>query len=82
MKKREETRSPSYLKSKFLSVHGTHSHDTRSSNHNFHVEVASCPNSFLYTSIKEWNDLPNSLKATESEQIFKRKLHDHLSFSY
>ena len=77
-------KSPNYLKNKFSSVRGTHSHHTRSSNHNFHVtrEVASCPNSFLYTSIKEWNDLPNSLKATESEQIFKRRLCEHLSFSY
>ena len=77
-------KAPSYLMGRFVPITGTHSHNTRSSGHNFHVSKAlsSSPTSFSYTSVKECNDLPISLKATKSEKIFRRKLRDYLSLPY
>ena len=77
-------KAPGYLTGRFVPIEATHGHNTRSSSHNFHVSKALSysPTSFSYTAIKEWNSLPTALKAVESEKLFRRKLHEHLSQSY
>ena len=77
-------KAPSYLTRKFIPVQGTHMHNTRSSCYNFHIskQLACSLSSFSYTAIKEWNNIPITLKAIDSEKLFRRKLHEFLSLSY
>ena len=38
-----------------------------------------CQFSFIYQSIKFWNNLPSDLKSSDSAELFTRKLKNHLS---
>ena len=77
-------RAPEYLVKRFVPVQTTHTHNTRSSSYDFHIskEISRSPSSFSYTATKEWNALPNEIKAIGTEKLFRRKLHDHYSRSY
>ena len=50
---------------------------TRAKAHDFHVPGI-CTNTFVYTAIKEWNDLPPSIKDLTVEKSFKTKAKGHL----
>jgi len=50
---------------------------TRAKSHNFHVPGI-CTNTFVYTAIKDWNDLPSSIKDLTVEKSFKAKAKEHL----
>ena len=53
---------------------------TRATEHNFFVPRVHSQgtNTFFYSSIKSWNDLPNELKCIEHEKEFKEKLKQNL----
>ena len=53
---------------------------TRATAHNFFVPRVHSQgtNTFFYSSIKSWNDLPNELKCIEHEKEFKEKLKQNL----
>ena len=76
--------APSYLMKRFVPLSGVHAHETRSRSYDFLVskEISRSLSSFSYTAVKEWNSLPVSLKQIESEICFRRRLKEHLSFSY
>ena len=61
-----------------------HTHDTRRSSYNFHLsrELSVSPNGFSFTAIKQWNQLPNSLKSIDNQKIFKTKLQQFLLAQY
>ena len=70
-------RAPSYLTHSFVPDSFTHSHATRGScAHSFFLShrAATVPNTFSFTAIKAWNDLPSDLKVETSEQVVKSKL--------
>ena len=77
-------KAPDYLAKRFVPIQNTHSHNTRSSAFDYCTskEMSYSLTGFSYTAIKEWNDLPNALKAIDSEKLFRRKLHEHFSLSY
>ena len=76
--------APNYLAKRFVPVQDTHVHNTRSSAYNFCTskEMSYSLTGFAYTAIKEWNELPSTLKAIDSEKLFRRKLHENFSLSY
>ena len=76
--------APAYLLPNFKFVSDAHTHNTRGSSHNFHLsrQLSLSPNSFSFTAIKQWNALPNSLKAIDSFQVFKQKLKQFLLNQY
>ena len=68
--------APSYLLPNFKLISVAHSHNTRGSSHNFHLsrELSLFSNGFAFTAIKEWNELPDSIKSIGEFRVFKRKL--------
>ena len=50
---------------------------TRAKAYNFHVPKIS-PKTFAYTTIKDWNNLPNDIKSTNNFKYFKEKVVKHL----
>ena len=76
--------APAYLLPNFKFVSDAHSYNTRGSSHNFHLsrQLSLSPNSFSFTAIRQWNELPNSLKAIDSFQVFKQKLKQFLLNQY
>ena len=76
--------APRYLGRNIVSVSDTHSHNTRGRTSNFHVSksLASTPSAFAFSCVKQWNELPNHLKAVNSLVSFKRKLKEFLLSSY
>ena len=76
--------APRYLMPNFASISSTHSHFTRGSSHNYHVskDIAQSPNSFAFTAIKAWNNLPDRIKEIDSIVVFKKKLKEFLFSSY
>ena len=50
---------------------------TRAKAHNFHTPRI-CTNTFVYTAIKDWNNLPQTIKEIKSENLFKEKVKLHL----
>ena len=72
--------APSYLCNDFSLVSATHSYSTRDSDVNF-VALPNQfpPNTFHYSSIREWNCLPSELKRVKTLVAFKRGLKQHLS---
>ena len=71
-------RAPRYISDNFNQVSSIHGHLTRQSHFNFHLNKSDCAGqmskSFLFSSIKEWNSLPNSLKGELKEKSFKAAL--------
>ena len=76
--------APKYLLSNFTSVSDAHNHNTRGSSHNFYMpkQLSLSPTSFSFTSIKQWNELPSSLKSIDNFRVFKRKLKQFLFDQY
>ena len=76
--------APSYLLPNFRFISEIHSHNTRGSSCNFQLsrDLASSPNGFAFTSIKLWNNLPNSLKSLNEFRVFKRRLKLYLISQY
>ena len=76
--------APTYLLPNFKFLSDTHNHNTRGSSHNFHLsrQLSLSPSSFSYTAIRQWNDLPCSLKALDSFQVFKSRLKQFLLNQY
>ena len=81
-------KSPTYLKPFFKKVSDVHSYNTRSSGygfyrgtHNFAGEKAKNTidqKTFHFNTSKEWNSLPNHLKAISNKQTFKIRLKAYL----
>ena len=46
--------------------------------HNFHIPRINT-NTFVYTSIKDWNSLPPKIKEIKSKNLFKEKNKRHLA---
>ena len=76
--------APSYLLPNFRFISEIHSHNTRGSSCNLQLsgDLASSPNGFAFTSIKLWNNLPNSLKSLNEFRVFKRRLKLYLISQY
>ena len=56
--------APAYLLPNFTAISEAHGYNTRCSIHNFQVsrDLSLAPNSFAFTAIKHWNNLPNPVK--------------------
>ena len=56
---------------------------TRATAHNFYTPRVynQGTNTFFYTSIRDWNNLPNQVKQIDNEQSFKGKLKQTLMAS-
>ena len=67
---------PSYLHDNFTKLVDIHCHNTRGSFAKFHVPNVNSFNitSFYYNGIKEWNHLPDSIKAIENKHRFKKEV--------
>ena len=76
--------APSYLLPNFKSISEAHTHNMRGSSYNFHIsrELSLSPNSFSFSAIKHWNELPSSLKSIDDFRVFKRKLKQFLLNQY
>ena len=71
-----------YFLDKILSLTPEHQHHTRFVSFN-KLNLPICQktvyqNQFLYNAVKNWNELPPSLKEPLPPKIFKRKLKEHL----
>ena len=62
-------KGPSYMKEHFLNVSEIHKYQTRSNEHNFFISQCQGPKSqtFYYSAIKDWNDLPDHLKGIQNK---------------
>ena len=71
---------PVYLKDDFRPVNQSHNHHTRSSLSSFALPKFKGPGykTFIYTVIKEWNGLPESLRSCDTASSFKHLLKQHL----
>ena len=76
--------APKYLLPNFKSLSVVHTHNTRGSSHNFHLsrDLSLSPNGFSFIAIKQWNELPNSLKSIDNFRVFKRRLKQFLLDQY
>ena len=76
--------APKYLLPNFRFVSDAHNYNTRGSSHNFCLtrELSLSPISFSFTAIKQWNNLPNDLKAIDTFRVFKKKLKQFLLNQY
>ena len=76
--------APRYLLPNFKSISDTHTHNTRGSSYNFCLsrDLSLSPKGFSFIAIKQWNELPNSLKSIENFRVFKRKLKQFLLNQY
>ena len=76
--------APSYLLPNFRSVSEAHTHNTRGSGFNFVLsrELSLSPTSFAFLAIKQWNELPSSLKSIAEYRVFKRKLKEFFISQY
>ena len=63
-------------------VSDVHDHKTRASCNGFHISGDDVVGSFSYFGKKEWNALPDSLKALGNIDLFKVKLKQHLMSNY
>ena len=76
--------APKYLLPNIKAVSDAHTNNTRGSTYNFHLsrELSRFSDGFAFTAIRQWNDLPYSIKSISGFQVFKRKLKDHLLSQY
>ena len=74
--------SPKYLSDSFTKRAGAHRYNTRDSQYNFlipRVKGQYGGNTFLFTTVKGWNALPNHIKAINNYAAFKKNVKDHLA---
>ena len=70
--------APSYLSRDFCPTGDIHRHHTRGSDLNYFIDSRKFPpNTFHYTTVREWNALPHDLRGAPSLSSFKRKLRQH-----
>ena len=76
--------APQYLLSDFTLLSNSHGYHTRGSKANFHVSklLSTAPSSFAFTSVKQWNNLPDWIKAVSSLTTFKKRLKEHFFSQY
>ena len=74
--------APKYLLPNIKAVSDAHTNNTRGSTYNLSRELSRFSDGFAFTAIRQWNDLPNSIKSISGFQVFKRKLKDHLLSQY
>ena len=70
-------RAPRYLQNQFTPVSESHNHRTRGSVANFrlprlHTKLGK--SAFIYKGVKDWNDLPTTMKQSQSLPSFKIKV--------
>ena len=68
--------APSYLRPSFVPLTTVHTHATRGSELNFQMsrDISMSQSGFAFSAIKQWNDLPISVKDVPSLGAFKKKL--------
>ena len=68
--------APSYLRPSFVPLTSVHSHATRGRELNFQIscDLSKSQSGFAFSAIKQWNDLPISVKDVSSLGAFKKKL--------
>ena len=72
--------APRYLSEDFCPINTVHSHRTRNSMAGYTVNVGKYPvGTFHYSSIREWNALPDNVKGVTNLPLFKHKLKLHFS---
>ena len=74
-------RSPSYLRDHFIKTYQIHQYGTRGSLFNFGIPKikSSAATIFYFSTIRDWNSLPDRIKGIETLQTFKRAIRGHLS---
>ena len=72
--------APSYLSTQIVMVHTKHQHNTRASVNSCSVPRVNsvAQSSFFYTGIALWNELPPSVRLTNSKVVYKSKVRNHL----
>ena len=72
--------APKYLSRDFRPTSSVHSYSTRGSNMNYVPDYSNfSPNTFHYTVVREWNELPVNVKSQKTLPCFKRELKQHLT---
>ena len=70
----------------FKGIDDVHNYGTRGSGTDFYMPKIGNPEvlkrSFFFSSIQEWNALPNEIKVLQNEKAFKTKLKEHMSAEY
>ena len=71
-----------YFSNRIASFQSNHQHNTRFTVNNNLVPPlfnrSKCQSSFIYQSIKVWNNLPPEIKSSDNVELFTRKLKNHL----
>ena len=69
-------KAPPYLATNFQPLSLSHAHNTRRSQYNYFVskQLSRIPQSFAFTAIKHWNNLPHELKEVDKYETFKSRL--------
>ena len=72
-------KSPSYLGDNFVCCADVRSYNTSSSRFNFIVPQCNSvmKQTFLYNGIKDWNELPESIKSTSNCVQYKKAVKKH-----
>ena len=73
--------SPEYLSHQFTKVSSVHNYGTRGSRYNFHQPMikGQAANTFYANAIKDWNNLPVSIKQISQRNVFKKAVKSYLS---
>ena len=71
---------PAYFNSYYSKASQSHSHDTRFSFFNFCVPKINSitAKTFYYNAIKQWNNLPDHIRSSQTKIVFKSKIKKHL----
>ena len=78
--------APAYMMESFKCIDDVHNYGTRGRGTDFYVPKIGnsevLKRSFFFSSIQEWNALPNKIKVLQNEKAFKTKLKEHMSAEY
>ena len=71
---------PNYMKNDFIKLSNLHRYNTRGSSFNFQIPKIKSADSkaFFYNAIRNWNDLPESIKSCSFKHAFKKQCKSHL----
>lgn len=71
------------MKQSITKLRDCHIYNTRHSEYNFWVPavIGQQKDTFYYNGIKNWNSLPNDVKAIKNHKLFKSKVKDFLTES-